>query len=124
MYLKPEKNDADTLNALGYMLTVHTKRYAEAMSHIEKAFKIKPNDPVIMDSLGWVYFHTGDLTSAESYLRKAFSTIKNPEVASHLISTLAKSGKQQEAQEIFNEMNKKYPDNKILNNVKHYLPGI
>ncbi len=115
------KNDADALNALGYMLSVNTKRLAEAKQYISKAHSIKPDDPVIMDSLGFVHFKTGDLTEAEKYLRKAFKLIQDPEVASHLISVLAENDKQDEALRIFNEMTKKYPDNKVLHKAKQYL---
>ena len=106
------------------MLTVNTQRLSEAKKYIKQAHAIKPNDPTIMDSLGYVLFKTGELQTAEYYLRKAFRLINNPEVASHLISVLAESGKHQEAQQIFDQMNKKYPDNNLLNNVKHYLHGI
>ncbi len=119
--LKKRNNDADALNALGYMLSVNTQRLIEAKNYIKKAFEIKPNDPVIMDSLGYILFKMGDLSAAERYLRKAFRLMKNPEVASHLISVLSKSNQHQEAQLIFEEMNEKYPDNHILNNVKQYL---
>ena len=60
--LKKRSNDADALNALGYMLTVNNQRLAEAKNYIVKALQIKPNDPLIMDSLGLVLFKTGDLS--------------------------------------------------------------
>lgn len=116
--LKTRSNDADALNALGYMLTVNNQRLAEAKKYIVKALEIKPNDPIIMDSLGLVLFKTGDLSSAEQYLRKAFRLLKNPEVASHLINVLSKSNQHHEAQQIFEEMNEKYPDNHILRKLK------
>jgi len=122
--LKNKKDDVDALNALGYMLTVHTTRLSEAKVFIEKAHKLEPNDPVIQDSLGWLYFKMGDFSSAENYLLKAFDSIKTPEVASHLISALLKAEKHQQARNIYNEIYKKYPNNKKLNNVKQSLPEI
>jgi tetratricopeptide (TPR) repeat protein len=32
------------------------QRYAEAKDLIEKAYKLSPDDPFILDSLGWVHF--------------------------------------------------------------------
>ncbi len=119
--LSLRKNDADALNALGYMLSVNTRRLAEAKQYISKAHQIKPHDPVIMDSLGFVHFKTGDLTEAEKYLRKAFKLIKDPEIASHLISVLAEVDKHDEAKRIYNEMTKKHPNNKVLHEAKQYL---
>jgi tetratricopeptide (TPR) repeat protein len=119
--LSISKNDADALNALGYMLSVNTQRLDEAKSYIKKAHQIKPHDPVIMDSLGFVHFKNGDFTKAEKYLRKAFKLIKDPEVASHLISVLAENDKQEEALSIYEEMTKKFPHNKVLHEAKQYL---
>ena len=119
--INKQKNNANALNALGFLLLKHTSRFDEAKAHIEKAFKLKPNDPTIMDSLGWVYYRTGEMAIAERYLRKAFRAVKNPQIASHLITVLAKSGQHQEARKLFNEMIKKYPESTILADVKMHL---
>jgi len=121
LIINKQKNNANALNALGFLLVKYTSRFDEARKHIQKAFKLKPNDPTIMDSLGWVYFRTGEIAIAESYIRKAFKVIKNPQIASHLITVLAKSGQHQEARELFNEMIIKYPESTILADVKVHL---
>jgi len=115
--LKKRKNHFDALNALGYMLSVHTDRLSEAKSHIEKAYKLKPNDPLVLDSLGFVLYKTGELDKAEKYLRKAFGLMKKPEVASHLITVLAKLNQHQEAKTIYQEMQKIYPNSPSLKSV-------
>jgi len=120
--LTKQKNNADALNALGYMLSVHTQRLSEAKKYVSKAYKLKPNDPLILDSLGFVFYKTGELTKAEKYLRKAFRLMKKPEVASHLITVLAKSNKHQEAKNIFLEMQKIFPNSPSLKEVSQYLP--
>jgi len=121
LIINKQKNNANALNALGFLLVKHTNRFDEARKHIQKAFKLKPNDPTIMDSLGWVYFRTGEMAIAEGYLRKAFKAVKNPQIASHLITVLAKSGQYQEAKKLFDEMIIKYPDSTILADVKVHL---
>jgi tetratricopeptide (TPR) repeat protein len=122
--IKQGKIKADALNALGYLLVKHTDRLDEAKTHIERAFKLKPNDAVIMDSLGWVYYRTGEVKKAENYLRKAFRRLKTPEVASHLIAVLSETKKYQEARVIFNAMIKKYPNNASLDDVRSDLEHI
>lgn len=122
--LKQGKTKADALNALGFLLVKHTDRLDEAKTYIEKAFKLKPNDALIMDSLGWVYYRTGEVKKAESYLRKAFKRLKTPEVASHLITVLSETKKYQEARKIFNVMIKKYPNNASLDDVRSDLEHI
>ena len=121
LIIDKQKNNANALNALGFLLLKHTNRFDEARKYIQKAFKLKPNDPAIMDSLGWVYFRTGEIALAEGYLRKAFKAVKNPQIASHLITVLAKSGQHQEARMLFNEMIIKYPDSTVLADVKVHL---
>ncbi len=121
LIINKQKNNANALNALGFLLAKYTSRFDEARKYIQKAFKLKPNDPTIMDSLGWVYFRTGEMAIAESYIRKAFNVIKNPQIASHLITVLAKSGQHQEARKLFNEMIIKYPESTILADVKVHL---
>ena len=45
--LKP--NDPTALNALGYLMTNNTDRYAEAAALIEAAFQQEPQNPAIID---------------------------------------------------------------------------
>ncbi len=112
--LKKKPNNVTALNALGYSLVCHTERFTEARGFIAKALALKPDDPAILDSMGWVEFRLGNYVAAESLLRKAYNTLPDPEVASHLIEILSTNKKAKEAQSILKEMLKKYPDDKRL----------
>ncbi|MDS5562623.1 hypothetical protein RLF19_01255, partial [Streptococcus pneumoniae] len=68
-----EPENAMALNALGYTLADRTTRYAEAWTLIEKAHQLTPDDPAVLDSLGWVNYRLGNLDAAETYLRQAFA---------------------------------------------------
>ncbi|MGH8377786.1 MAG: tetratricopeptide repeat protein, partial [Gammaproteobacteria bacterium] len=70
--LSQQPDNADALNALGYTLTVHSTRYQEARVYIEKALQLKPDDPAIIDSMGWVEYRLGNYPQALDYLRKAY----------------------------------------------------
>jgi Flp pilus assembly protein TadD len=122
--LKEKKNDVDALNALGYMLITHTTRLEEAKTYIEKAYSLEPNDPVILDSIGWLNYKRKDFISAEQFLSKSYQSIKNPEVATHLIRTLIKLGQSQKARDIYNEIRIEFPNNEELKNTKHFLSEI
>jgi len=52
--LKPDH--AQAYNALGYTLADRNLRLKEAREYIEKALKLSPDDPFILDSMGWVYY--------------------------------------------------------------------
>jgi Flp pilus assembly protein TadD len=46
-------NNAQALNALGYTLVDRTERSSEGLALIERAHKLSPDDPFILDSMGW-----------------------------------------------------------------------
>src|SRR5690606_7667453 len=71
--LGQEPDNAMALNALGYTLTNKTTRHQEALQLIEKAYELSPNDPAIIDSMGWVHYRLGNYEMAISYLRKAMA---------------------------------------------------
>ena len=121
--IKAEPNNAMALNALGYTLADRTTRYGEALTLIERAHKLQPDDPAILDSLGWVYFRTGDLNQAETYLRQALQNFPDAEIAAHLGEVLWMQGKQKEAREIWTQALQRQPDSTILRSTMQRLTG-
>lgn len=122
--LKLQPDNATVLNALGYMLAVNTQRYSEASDLITKALTGRPDDPAIMDSMGWVLHLSGKPQEAETWLRKAYTLLPDPEVASHLIEVLAVRGNKAEAQSILDTMLSKFPDDSLLLRAKEKLVGL
>ena len=82
--LKLEPDNSLALNALGYSLANLTDRHTEALELISRALALKPGDPAILDSMGWVHYRLGDLPKALGYLEDAFSRFPDHEVAAHL----------------------------------------
>ncbi len=112
--LAADPDSADALNALGYTLVDRTDRLAEATTLIEKAIKLKPDEPAIIDSYGWAQYRLGNLDEAEKLLRKAYSRQPDSEVAAHLGEVLWVIGDRDEARRIWEQGRKKDADNKIL----------
>jgi tetratricopeptide (TPR) repeat protein len=111
------------LNALGYSLTNHSKRYEEARQLISKALTLKPNDPAIMDSLGWVEFKLGRIVRALELLTKAYQLFPDHEVAAHLGEVLWHAGKQSEAQAIWQQGLEQHPDSPLIEETLQRLLG-
>lgn len=111
--LKPDH--AHAYNALGYSLAERNLRLPEAQGLIEKALQLSPEDPFIIDSMGWVLFRMGKNKEALEYLRKAYATRPDPEIAAHLGEVLWVAGERSEAEKIWLEASKKTPDNDALN---------
>jgi len=112
--IEKEPNHAAALNALGYTLADRTNRYQEALELINRALTIEPNDPAIIDSLGWVQFRIGNHEEAIKHLRKALEMAKDGEIAAHLGEALWGNGQKQEAITIWNKAYDAFNDNDIL----------
>ena len=110
--LKP--SHAHALNALGYSFADRNIRLDEAEQLLEKAIRLSPDDPAIIDSLGWLRFRQNRLAEAEEILNKAFSLFPDPEVAGHLVETLFSAGKKEAAKQLWKQMLSKHPDNTLL----------
>jgi len=108
-------------NALGYSLADRNVRLPEALSLIQKAVKLTPEDPFITDSLGWAQFRLGNLEEAEKQLRRAYGLRPDPEIGVHLGEVLWVSGKQAEAKQLWRDAQQKDPQNDVLKNTLNRL---
>ncbi len=110
--MKPDY--AHAYNALGYTLADRTTRFEEARELIEKAHKLAPDDPFILDSLGWVHYRMGNSSEALRYLNLAYTTRSDPEIAAHLGEVLWKSGQRDEAQKVWRTALSENPNHETL----------
>ena len=78
-----DPDHAHAYNALGYTLADRNQRLPEALDLITQALELAPNDPFILDSMGWVKFRMGDQAAAAEYLRRAYSTRPEADIAAH-----------------------------------------
>ena len=117
------------LNYLGYSWLKNDTNIDKAVSYIVEAYEKEPNDGVIIDSLGWVYFKTGDYTNAIIYLEKASElNPQNAIISDHLGDAYWCGGRKNEAifqwkqalnqKEEKEELNLKKVKNKIKNGLK------
>jgi tetratricopeptide (TPR) repeat protein len=119
--IKPDH--AHAYNALGYTLAERNERLKEAEEYIDKALKISPDDPFILDSKGWVLYRRGQTKEALVYLRRAFAERPDPEIAAHLGEVLWAQGQKDEAEKVWRQALQDNPDNEALRTaVKRFLP--
>jgi tetratricopeptide (TPR) repeat protein len=117
--LKTEPNNAHALNALGFTLADQTDRYREAFDYLKRAIEIKPDDPAIIDSFGWVNYRLGKYNEAIRLLRRALSTFDDSEIAAHLGEVLWVSGEQDEARKVWQRALKKSPNDPLIQKIMH-----
>ncbi len=101
-------------NALGYSFADRNIRLQEAYDLIKVASTLAPDDPYIMDSLGWVEFRLGRLEKAEEILRRAYGIKQDAEIAVHLGEVLWMRGREEEAKKFWRNASGKDPKNETL----------
>lgn len=112
MVLRPE--DAHAYNALGYTLADRTDRLVEAIVLLEKALSLAPDDPFILDSMGWAQYRAGKLESAKDYLQRAFKLRPDPEIVAHLGEVMWMLGQRAEAGTLWQATLETHPHNEVL----------
>ena len=110
--IKPDYYSA--YNALGYSLADRNERLPEARELITKALSFAPDQPALIDSMGWLVFREGKHEEAVKLLRQAYAAFPDPEVGAHLGEALWTSGEQQEALRIWREAQGRDPKNEVL----------
>jgi len=102
------------LNALGYSLADRNLRLPQAREYIVKALEMSPEDPFIMDSLGWVEFRLGKLQEALAILKRAYSLKPDADIAAHLGEVMFQLGQKEEALKLWKSALEKSPGNDVL----------
>lgn len=123
--IEMQPDHAHAYNALGYTLADRNQRLPEARTLIETAHKLAPNDPFILDSLGWVLFRMGENQEALGHLRRAYEMRPDGEIAAHLGEVLWVLGRRDEAQKLWSEALRSQPKNEALQDtIKRLAPAV
>lgn len=107
--------NASAYNALGYALADRKMRLDEARQYLQKALEFAPQDPYIIDSMGWLEFRMGNSTEALRLLQSAYQARPDAEIAAHLGEVLWTLGQHEQAQAIWKEGLAVSPQNDTLN---------
>jgi len=119
--INAEPDNASALNALGYFLADDNQRLDEAEKYLEKAISLRPDDPAILDSLGWLRFRQGDSEAAKKLLERAYKLLPDGEIAAHLGEVLWVSGDKTGARSIWDKALLESPEHDKLNNTVERL---
>ncbi len=115
--LVQDPENAQALNALGYTLADRTDRYQEALDLIERALALKPDDPFVLDSMGWIQYRLGNHEEAIKYLKRALSIRNDAEISAHLGEVLWVTGDRRQARSVWKKALEDTPDSEVLNGV-------
>lgn len=113
--LAVDPDSPHALNALGYTLVDQTDRIDEGAAMIERAYQRVPDDPAVIDSMGWAAFRQGNDEQALAYLERAHALApEDPEIAAHLGEVLWVIGQEQQARQIWANAKDLEPDHPVL----------
>ncbi|BCL77119.1 hypothetical protein JHS3_28550 [Jeongeupia sp. HS-3] len=118
-YLALEPDSVMGQNALGYTLAnrstlADTARLAESEKLLNAAIVKEPDNPTILDSLGWLRFRQGKPAEARALLEKAYAKMPDPEIGTHLGEVLWQLGDKRAAQKLFDAARLLDPQSEIL----------
>jgi putative PEP-CTERM system TPR-repeat lipoprotein len=96
--LKSDPNDLESLNNLALLYQQTKNPLAGQIA--QQAYKLSPDNPMVMDTLGWILVQNGDEKRGLDLLKKAASMLSNvPEIHYHYAVVLAKTGDKQRARQ-------------------------
>ena len=75
--LEINPDDSHVLNYLAYSWLEREYKIEQAIQMLEKAYKLRSNDPYIIDSIGWGYYMISDFVKAEKFLKRAVELMPN-----------------------------------------------
>ena len=119
--LSIDRKNANTLNALGYSLVIHTKRYDEAYSLLYKAYQFDPGNAAILDSIAWVEYNKGNYNEALRFIESSYNRDKDPEIIEHYCEILFKNKKYDTLKKVIKLELKRNENNvELMNKLRSY----
>lgn len=110
------------LNYLGYSMIERKTNLTEALAMVKKAVELKPNDGMIVDSLGWAYYQLGDYEAALTEIERAVELVPaDPIIAEHLGDVYWKVGRRIEARFQWQHAKDNGPEPKDLKRIEDKL---
>lgn len=96
--LRLSPDQPELLNYLGYSWVDRGRRIPEALTMLEKARSLRPNDGYIVDSVGWAYYRLGRYEEAAKTLEVAVLLVPgDPTINDHLGDALWRAGRRLDA---------------------------
>lgn len=105
--LDKDPDHIQATNALAYLWVTQDRHLRDARRLLEHAYRLAPQDPYVLDSMGWLCFKEKRYDQAAEFTLTSLKKQFDVEVACHLIEILAASGRQPEAVKLFQELSQR-----------------
>ena len=88
--------------------------FKEALKYISRALELLPDDPAIIDSMGWIQYRLGNYNEALKHLTRAYDLNDDAEIAAHLGEVLWVLGEETRASKVWRQGLEQFPDDERL----------
>lgn len=124
--LKEDPSNIDALNHLAYTYSELNENLDEARLLIERAVKLKSNDPYIIDTRAWVYYKLKNYELSFKDLKKSIKLFKKEEqidkvILEHIIKVTLKLNKRKDAQKYYEILQSNINNSKFLTKIQGLL---
>ena len=106
--------DGAVANALGFLLADHNRELARAERLIVAALKTEPDNPAILDSMGWLNYRRGMGREALPLLERAFRLAQDGDIGAHWGEVLWTLGDKAKARDAWSRALIADPDNALV----------
>jgi tetratricopeptide (TPR) repeat protein len=111
---KDRPQDGTISNALGFLLADHNRELPRAERLITSALKSEPDNPAILDSMGWLDYRRGNPREALPLLERAFRLAQDGDIGAHWGEVLWSVGDKVKAREVWSRALIADPDNALV----------
>ncbi len=105
-----EPNNSQALNNYAYVLAEELNQAEEALPYAQRANELRPDNPAIQDTLGWIYYRLGQYEDARRLFVAAISQTQTASSLMHLGATLVELGEFSEAERYLRQASEMAPD--------------
>jgi len=123
--LRQRPSDMNLANALGFTLADHNRELPRAEQLVRSALRAQPDNPAILDSMGWVLFRRGQASQALPFLQRAFKLYHDGDIGAHCGEALWKLGRQKEARTMWQQALSADPESTaLLATARRFAPDL
>jgi tetratricopeptide (TPR) repeat protein len=117
--------DMNIANALGFTLADHNRDLPRAERLIQSALHAQPDNPAVLDSMGWVLYRRGQPQAALLLLQRAYRLFHDGDIGAHCGEVLWQLGRQAEARAMWQQALAANPENEYLaTTARRYVPEL